>query len=82
MRLNLIARTAIAAALFSGATAVLAYDKPPQSPPTSSSGGPSTPGGSSGGPVSVPEPEQFALFALGVAGLAAGRVLAKRRRRN
>jgi hypothetical protein len=29
--------------------------------------------------IAVPEPELLALFALGVAGLAAGRVLARRR---
>ncbi|WP_448659706.1 PEP-CTERM sorting domain-containing protein [Sphingomonas sp. CJ99] len=66
--------------LLSGASMALAYDTPPQSPPAQSSGKTPVADAPSSGPVSIPEPEQFALFALGVAGLAVGRVMAKRRR--
>ena len=48
----------------------------------SSSGGSSSGGSSSGGaPTPVPEPEQMALFGMGVAVLAGRIVLARRKRK-
>lgn len=63
--------------------AAFAYSPPPSSstpPSTSSSGGTTTSsGGTSGSPTSVPEPAAFALFGLGLAGVAVGRRLHRRR---
>lgn len=74
--------TAITAAAIALPGAAFAYSPPPSSstPPTSSSsGGTTSSGGTSGSPTSVPEPAAFALFGLGLAGVAVGRRLHRRR---
>ncbi|MDZ7588267.1 MAG: hypothetical protein U5J78_03615 [Parasphingorhabdus sp.] len=59
-------------------------NKKPPAPTGSSGGGWSpapNPGGSSGGATSIPEPSNLVMLAVGVTGLVAGRIAARRRRK-
>ena len=80
-----IAVAAAALALLAGAPAQAGwfdghggYTKPSKPKPMPSS---STGGTSNGGATKVPEPAGIGLFALGVAGIAIGRLGLRRRRR-
>ena len=66
--------------LLTAAEAAYAADTPPSHPPQTSSGGGAGASGGSTKPTPIPEPEQVALFAMGVAGLIGGRWLVRRRR--